>query len=147
MKEDAVVLEVMEGGKAVVKILAAAGSGCEGCKAAGSCKTAGDGGRLIEADNPVFARPGQMVELKVESGAFLKASFIIYMVPIIFLFIGAALGSKVGPMIAPNVPIDVWQAGMGISFLVLSIIVLRLIDKKTKTSGGLRPVITRIKED
>ena len=137
----------MEGGKALVKILAAAGGGCESCKAAGSCKTAGDGGRIIEADNLVSARPGQMVELKVESGAFLKASFIIYMVPVIFLFIGAALGDKFGPKISAAVPVDVWQAGMGISFLVLSIIVLRLIDRKARTSQGLRPVITRIKED
>jgi sigma-E factor negative regulatory protein RseC len=132
MKEDAVVL-------------AAAGSGCESCKAAGECK-AGDGGRILEVDNTVSARPGQMVELNVESGAFLKASFVVYMVPVIFLFIGAALGDRIGPMISGAVPKDAWQAGLGVLFLALSIAVLRLIDKKTKASRALRPVITRIKE-
>ena len=140
MEELGVVVEVKEDG-AVVRMMRA--GSCEGCSAGGSCKAV-SGDRLLIASNPVGAKPGQHVEIKIEGGAFLKASFLVYMVPIIFLFIGAALGGNFGPRIYGGMSVDYWQALAGAAFLALSIVAVRLYDKKVKNNSMLKPVITKI---
>jgi len=142
MEETGIVIEIKDG-RAVVKMTAS--GGCEGCGASGSCKAV-SGGRVLEADNAIGAKPGQHVVMRIEPSVFLKASFIVYMVPIIFLFLGAWLGGKVGPGLYPGMSIDYWQALSGALFLGLSIFVIRLYDKGLKKGKMLMPVIIRIVE-
>jgi len=143
MEEEGFVIEV-KGGLAVVRVIEA-GGGCASCASGGTCK-AGAEGRVVEAENRAGATPGQRVTLKIESGAFLKASFLVYMVPVIALFLGAGLGGKFGPAVYPGITADVWQALAGVAFLALSILLIRLYDKKVKTSKAFRPVVDRVVE-
>ncbi len=143
MEEEGVVTAV-SGETATVQVTEA--GGCQGCAAAGSCKT-GAGGRTLEAINRAGARPGQCVVIDIESGAFLKASFIVYVVPVIALFAGAFLGGMAAGAFPGIMGPETWQALGGVGLLALSILVIRLYDRKVKASKGLRPVIVRIKED
>lgn len=143
MEEVGVVLEVKDNGTAVVR-MSKAGS-CEACSAAGSCKAV-SGDRVLEAENRAGAVPGQHVAVEIEAGAFLRASFLVYMMPVIFLFIGAALGGKYGPAISGSLTLDYWQAIGGILFLIASVVLIRLYNNKVRKDKGLKSVITKIME-
>ena len=141
MEETGVVAE-LQGGMALVKMNES--GGCEGCNAAGTCKAAQGGGRMLMAENRIGAKVGQCVTVKVEGGAFLAASFLVYIVPVIFLFVGAWAGGALSTSVLPGVRADYMQAAGGVALLALSIIVIRYLDKKAGSAKGLRPVIVKI---
>jgi len=143
MEEEGIVLSV-EGSIASVRMVE--GGGCEGCSSSGSCKVA-SGGRVLEADNKAGAKPGDSVTVRIEASSFLKASFIVYMVPVIFLFIGAAAGGRFGPGIYGGISVDNWQAIGGVLFLALSLFGIRLYNRRVKLVKGMMPVIIKINED
>ena len=137
---------VMETAGNTAKVMMSRSGGCESCGAAGSCKVA-SGDRIMEADNPVGAKTGQHVLVEIESVLFLKATFLTYMLPVIFLFLGAYLGGKYGPMLSGAISLDYWQAIGGVAFLVLSAVLVRLYDRKVKRTTTIRPVIVKIMEE
>ncbi|MBI5191487.1 MAG: SoxR reducing system RseC family protein [Nitrospirae bacterium] len=141
MEEEGTVVETTGN---TARVMMKPGAGCEGCKS-GSCKVAG-GERILDADNPVGAKAGQDVLLDIGGGAFLKASFIVYMVPVIALFIGAGLGDYISKAYPDKMTPDFWQASLGIFFLVLSVIGIRLYDRHIAKGRGLRPVIVKVME-
>ncbi|MHB8173589.1 MAG: SoxR reducing system RseC family protein [Nitrospirota bacterium] len=143
MEEPGVVIETAG---TTAKVMMSKAGTCESCGASGSCKVA-SGDRVMEADNPLGAKPGQQVMVDIESGAFLKATFLTYMLPVIFLFLGAYLGGKYGPALSGAISMDYWQALGGVVFLVLSAVLVRLYDRKVKRSTTIRPVIVKIMED
>ena len=143
MEEIGVVMEVAG---TTAKVMMTRSGSCESCNAAGSCKAVSDD-RVMEADNLLGALPGQHVLLKIESGLFLKATFLTYMLPVIFLFLGAYLGGKYGPEISGAISLDNWQALGGVAFLILSAVMVRFYDRKVKKSKVLKPVIVKIIED
>ncbi len=69
-------------------------SECESCKAKDSCETMGGTGADTEvtAINTANARVGDIVTIAMRSTSVLKASFIIYMVPILALLGGIISG-------------------------------------------------------
>jgi len=140
MEEQGIVLSV-SGGMASVGMVE--GGGCEGCKAAGSCK-AGSGGRVLEAVNAVGAAPGQHVAVQIDTTAFMKASIFVYMTPVVFLFAGAIIGGRYGPAIYGGMSVDTWQAVTGVLFLALSLLFIRLYDRMVKKDKGLNAVVVRI---
>ncbi len=62
---------------------------CHKCSGCGAAKEA----IVLEAKNPIGARPGDLVKIEAESGPVLKAAMVMYMVPMILFFAGYALGS------------------------------------------------------
>ena len=68
------------------------------------------------------------------------------MAPIIFLFIGAYIGGKFGPAVYPGLSLDYWQALVGVLFLVLSVMVIRLYDRARK-GKLLHPVIVKVLDE
>jgi sigma-E factor negative regulatory protein RseC len=69
-------------------------SSCEHCKARGSCEAMGGTGANAEvrALNTAEARVGDIVTISMRSISLLKASFVIYMVPILALLGGMISG-------------------------------------------------------
>ena len=54
---------------------------------------------LVEVDNQVGAKKGQLVEIVFDSGAFLTGSFLAYIAPVLALITGAFFGQAYGPLI------------------------------------------------
>lgn len=84
------VRQVFDDGTAqVVRVLESACSGdchkCAGCGAATQTM-------LFEANNPIGAKPGQMVIVSSQSGPVLKAAMVLYMMPLVLFFLGYAMG-------------------------------------------------------
>ena len=79
-----------DGTATVIHVRESACSGdCHKCSGCGAAKEA----IVLEAKNPIGARPGDLVKIEAESGPVLKAAMVMYMVPMILFFAGYALGS------------------------------------------------------
>jgi len=139
MKEQGVVVE-LKGTAAVVRIEEQ--GGCASCGSAGTCK-AEAGGRLLEAENRAGAKRGDSVEVELSGGSFVKASLVVYMVPVLFLFAGAFLAGRYGPSLYGGISLDAWQALGGVLFLVLSALGLRLYDR-IAGHGPSKAVVSRV---
>jgi len=76
---------------------------CQSCSAQGYCHSLG-GGRDVEvhALNPVAAKVGDRVLIGFETGPLMKVSFMLYIVPILALIVGAAVGQGVAPFLSLN---------------------------------------------
>ena len=75
---------------------------CEGCKARDACTSLGGGGANAEvrARNTVGAEAGDVVTISIRSSSMLKASFLVYMVPILALIGGIVLGHLLSRVIS-----------------------------------------------
>jgi sigma-E factor negative regulatory protein RseC len=90
------VRQVHEDGTAtVIHIRESACSGdCHKCSGCGAAKEA----ILLDAKNPIGAKPGDLVTVESETGPVLKAAAVMYMVPMILFFMGYAIGDAIAQM-------------------------------------------------
>jgi len=139
IEEEGVVAEI-DGDIARVAILTK--SACEQCAASGVCHP-GDQ-ELMEAANPLGAQKGQKVKVVVAPQVYLKASIILYGIPMA-AFIGAAI-------IAKNLAIrygsaansDLWAFLAGAACLFISFLFIRSYNKKVEKTQKYKPVIVEI---
>jgi len=112
------------------------------CKNCGMCKQ-GAKGMEITLDNPLNAKQGDCVEISMGDQMVLRASLIVYAIPLLFLLIGAALGY----IFSPGLGIankDLAAAVCGIVFTALSYTIVRSIDRRVSEKKGYVPRITRV---
>lgn len=110
------------------------------CKNCGACP--GNDSVIIVANNQVGAKPGQRVLFEVKEKSILKATFIVFILPLVALFIGAMLGGFVGEYIEAN--IRMFQIIGGTVAFLLSVVVIKAFDRATSKSDKSKPVIVRI---
>ena len=79
-----------DGTATVIHVRESACSGdCHKCSGCGAAKEA----ILLEAKNPIGARPGDLVTIESETGPVLKAAAVMYLLPMVLFFAGYALGA------------------------------------------------------
>lgn len=95
MKEQGYVRSV-HGGLAMVETIQT--DACAQCSSKGACHLmGGERMRVVPAVNEVGAMEGQKVIIAVKRRTVLGAGFLVYMVPILALIVGAAMGKAYGP--------------------------------------------------
>lgn len=100
----------------VVRVRESACSGdchqCAGCGATGQTM-------VLQAHNPIGAKPGDLVKIQSESSPILKAAAILYVLPLVMFLAGYILGE------------NLWGRGILVSLcaLAISMIPIRLIDR------------------
>ncbi|MFP4084538.1 MAG: SoxR reducing system RseC family protein [Desulfonatronovibrio sp.] len=116
-------------------------STCATCSCAGICSPFGKDWMVIEALNPHGAKQGQEVVVTYQMEDQLKASFILYIIPLISLVAGAAAGVWLDPL--GNQDLSSVSGGFGL--LVFSYLAIRAYSRN-KYSGkrGFQPVIHEI---
>ena len=89
---------------------------CHKCSGCGAAQEA----LLLTAQNPIGAKPGDMVVIRAETGPVLQGAAVLYMLPLVLFFLGYALGAVL------------WQKGalIGCLAFVLSIALCVLYDRK-----------------
>ena len=93
---------------------------------------------LIDAHNPIGAQPGDMVQIRAETGPVLMGAAVLYMVPLVLFFVGYLLGDTLWNMGAlAGCLAFVFGFGIAVAYD-------RLVAKKQKTvytivSFGKRP--------
>ncbi|PLX84782.1 MAG: hypothetical protein C0618_11130 [Desulfuromonas sp.] len=114
-------------GKQVAVVLCQRHSACEHCASSGACQIGSDGKTmLVDAFNVVGAETGDRVKIATSTQHFLKSSFLLYIVPIIALLIGAIGGQTLAESYSLGMTPVLFSALMGVSFLLGSFVLLRL---------------------
>ena len=116
---------------------------CESCAAKSSCTAMGGGKEMeVEAINVAGAKVGQKVVISFETSPLLKATFLLYMFPILFLLAGALIGDKM----APYFNVDASALSVVTGFLLFGLAMLFVISKGNKMAkkDEYRPKIVRI---
>lgn len=97
---------------------------------------------ILNVKNQIKAKSGQRVALDVKGTGPLKAAFITFLLPLIMIFIGAALGEWIALKYYKDV--QTFQIVGGCIGFILSILNVKVFDKNIKTNDKMMPIIIRI---
>lgn len=140
IEEEGIVMEVRDG-SAKVSILAK--SACEKCASAGVCHPEGEDSYL-EASNPLGARKGQKVKVVLAPQVFLKASIILYGIPMAVFVAAAIIGKNAGSRYGGEADSDLWAFLSGMTLMLVSFFFIKRYNKKVEKTREYRPVIVEI---
>ncbi len=116
-------------------------SACAACSARNTCKADG-GDATVEVRNDVNARTGDRVVIHFETASLLKATFLLYIAPIIGLLAGAAIGHKFAQAHAIDNPLPSVLAGFGL--FALTVWGVKSLANRLSDRANYQPRITRI---
>jgi len=103
---------------------------CEQCGARHACGATGGGREArVWADDPVGVRPGERVVIAVPEGTVLRASFLVYLVPVLALVLGALVGDALAPSLGWSA--DLAAAGLGLGCMALAFLASRYLGGRT----------------
>ena len=141
-KEEGIVIDIVpEGALGRVRKTDA----CHGCPSAGLCHMGGSGERQVLARNPFGARKGEKVEIEIRDGLLLKASFIIYMLPLFGLLMGAFLGRWIIHVFGLPFNEDTGAVLGGLTCLLVVFILIKIITRGSCYMKKYQPTITKVK--
>lgn len=127
-----------EGNRAVVRIMRSSA-----CKHCGACSFGENRDEmLLTLPNSLNAKPGDMVELDLESVHLLKASAITYLIPLAALIAGVILGYVLGGHLA--VDRQLIGALLGLVFTALAFVIIRALDPVFKRSSNFTPSMVAV---
>ena len=116
---------------------------CESCTSKGMCHTMGGGKEMeVPAVNAAGARVGDRVVLKMDTAPFLKATFLVYLFPVLLLMGGATAGEWLARTSGAYSPLPAVLLGLG--SLVLGLVVMKFAADRLARRGSYRPRIVRI---
>jgi sigma-E factor negative regulatory protein RseC len=116
---------------------------CKSCSARSSCHSMGGSNEMeVEAINQAGAQVGQKVVLSFATSPLLKATFLLYVFPIIAMIVGAFVGQKLAPNF--NVNISFLSAIFGFLFFGLTMLFVRSKGNKLAQKDEYRPKIIRV---
>ncbi len=139
IEEEGVVAEVMGD---IAKVAVLTKSACEKCASAGVCHP-GDQ-EFMEAANPLGAKKGQKVKVVIAPQAYLKASIILYGLPMAAFIAGAIFAKNAAEKLGSTANSDLWAFIAGTVCLLLSFIVIRAYNKKVEKTPQYKPMIVEI---
>jgi sigma-E factor negative regulatory protein RseC len=127
-------------------VLVSRSTACAGCSAKNACHAFGTNSEArIIVDNHIGARVDDVVDIGVTEGGLVAASFIVYILPVAALFVGAGLGTWIAGRI--GIESGGISALMGLLFLGVGFLAIRLMDPHLKKKHSLRPRIIRVVEE
>jgi len=133
-REEGMVIEIT---KELAKIQAGKHSDCKNC---GACP--GNNTAFIVAKNEIGAVPGQRVVFVVDESNSLKGAFIIFILPLLSIFLGAALGGYLAKLAeSPALPGRI--IGGLIAFGLVAVFI-KIFDHYVGQKAKSLPVITKI---
>lgn len=116
---------------------------CEGCSARGSCHSLSNRGEMeVEAINEAGAKAGDRIVLSIETASLLKASFLLYVFPILMLILGAAIGQESAPYFDFNP--SGFSAVVGFSFFIGAVLIIKVKADKMALKKSYRPKVVKI---
>ncbi len=138
-KEVGVVLR-LAGGTAWVSALQ--NSACGSCSSREGCVTHGPKVVEVQALNLAGAATGDRVELICDSGPLLRATFLIYLFPVLCLLLGAAFGQWLGGQLGYDLSLT--SAAAGFVGLTLAMTVVRRGGNRLARHAAYQPKIAKI---
>jgi sigma-E factor negative regulatory protein RseC len=134
--------------KSIAVVMCQKSSLCENCATNGSCMMGDDGNtRLIEVKNSLGASVGDNVRIATTTKSFLQSSFLLYIVPLIALVVGAIAGKLVGDNFATGLDPNVLSAIFGVFFLIGSFVVLRVGSRALDKEAYMPGIVTVLTDE
>ena len=96
----------------------------------------------VKALNPAGARAGDRIVLSFETGSLLKATFLIYVFPILFLIAGAALGQMLAPF--TGFSSSALSVLLGFALFFAALVIIKARANKMAQKKAYQPKITKI---
>ena len=119
---------------------------CESCSAKGFCDTAGGGSESddveVEAINAMGAKVDDRVTISFETSSLLKVSFLVYMVPVLFLILGVVVGDNIARIF--NYDRSIFSMFAGFIFLFAAFFFVKAKGKELSKKDAYQPTIIRI---
>jgi sigma-E factor negative regulatory protein RseC len=116
---------------------------CESCSSHGACHTLG-GGKAVEVPvlNPIGAGIGDRIVLRMDTSRLLKATFLVYMFPVLMLILGAGVGEWIARSAGLDSPAS--PALLGFGGLAVGLLIMRVLANRLARKDEYRPRIVKI---
>ena len=125
-------------GKAIIEI--EKGTACAECHVGCACDL-GKSVMVVEATDPIGVHTDQWVELSIPVNSALRASFVVYMVPLFALIAGTLLGEYFGKTLGVE---NTFEILGGFGCLGLSLIFVIYYNNLFKKHRKNQPIITKV---
>ena len=132
------VRQIIEG-KAIVEIQR--GSACSKCHAECACTGEEAQTMLVEARDPIGVQSDQYVQITIQNTSVLRASFVVYMIPLFSLIMGVLIGEYLGQRLGVQNLLEILT---GFGCLGLSLIIVRVYNNLFKRDIRNQPIITKV---
>ena len=138
--EEGIVLHTHD---ALARVKTTKSGSCKACTARGACHVT-ETGKVMEVDaiNDAGARKGDRILLHFETASLMKACFLLYLLPVGFMLMGAVFGHWLALKASMNV--SLLSAGFGFLSLFLSFVVIRSKANALGNNDAYKPKIIKI---
>ncbi|MBN2427879.1 MAG: SoxR reducing system RseC family protein [Deltaproteobacteria bacterium] len=121
---------------------------CKGCASEKMCSLGRDDGkRLVEVHNQLHAQPGNRVKIATTNRAFYKSSFLVYILPLILLLIGAGLGQWLGTSVLTGVDPNLSALILGVLFLAATFVGIHYWNRHLPKEEYMPTIVDIIPQD
>ena len=107
------------------------------CKNCGSCP--GNNNLIVSVNNPIGAKVGDKVCVQMPQDNIVPSVYIVYIQPLLLVFMGAIIGYLVS--VYTHKSSTVLEVVFGAIFFIISIIFIKVADKKAGKSNNLPTII------
>jgi len=134
MEETGTVVEIRD---RVALVSTTAKGVCHSCSARGVCHLGGEKTMVAETWNPLGARVGDVVRIRLSSRSVLGAAFLLYLVPLLVFLGGLILGQSLTHS-------QIWAVVIGLLFMAGAYAGIRILDRRLSGVQKFRPEIVEI---
>jgi len=139
-KEEGIVLRT---GAGTAWVKTTKSDACDSCEAKDACSMLGGGkDSEIEAINKIGAEADDMVVIGFESSSLFKASFLLYILPIVFMIAGALTGQKFS--LKYGVDETLFSAGAAFLAFAAAFLLVRVLGNRMAQKDAYKAKIIKI---
>jgi len=136
---------VITAGPDMARVKTKKSEACAACASRKSCNVLGGSNDMeVDAHNLAGARVGDRVVIRFETASLLKATFLLYIFPILCLFAGAVVGQTIGDRTGLNP--SACSAAVGFLFFGGAVLFVRSKGNALARKKDYQPAIIRIKK-
>ena len=140
MEQQGYIIEIID--EQTAKLRMQRHSACASC---GKCATTSEKKDIIvEVDNKLGAKVGDRVVVNMESVNVLKATVIVYAIPLIWLMIGTIATYFIIQSVGITNNLEIVSGIVGLILMMAAFFVIKTKDKKYRESREYIPIVTRI---
>jgi sigma-E factor negative regulatory protein RseC len=141
--EQGIVVQVGLKDRNIALVKTVQSSACEACSARHQCNPGVKGKeRKVEAINSANAKVGDLIQISMDTSALLKATFLLYVFPILCMLIGSFAGHVIGNNV--NVDASIVSVLFGIASFLAAMLIVRYSAGHMALKQKYQPKITRI---